>query len=303
MSSERVRILHLHLAVAPLHEVVDQTAADRPRAVQRVERDQVLEALGLEPPQDVAHPARFELEDARRARPGEELVHQGVVERQVIEVGPRPALLLDRRRRVVDQRERLEPEEVHLQEADRFDVVLRELGRDFLVRAAIERRELHDRPRRDHDPGGVRGRVAHEPLEPARDVDQLAHARLRVVRLTQGRHLGERLVDRDLDSGLLRDELRDAVHVGVRHLEAAAHVADHGPGRHRPEGDDLGHVGAAVLPGDVVDDPLAIAEAEVDVDVGHRHPLRVEEALEEQVVLHGIDVGDAHAVGAEGSRR
>ncbi len=37
--------------------------------------------------------------------------------------------------------------------------------------------------------------------------------------------------------------------------------------------------------------------AEVDVDIGQRHPLRVQEALEEEVVVERIDVGDAQAVG------
>ena len=49
-------------------------------------------------------------------------------------------------------------------------------------------------------------------------------------------------------------------------------VADRGPGQHRAERDDLGDVVAAVLPGDVGDD-LAPAVLEVDVDVGHRHPV------------------------------
>ena len=43
----------------------------------------------------------------------------------------------------------------------------------------------------------------------------------------------------------------------------------------------------------VIDHLLAFAEAEVDVDVRHADALRVEEALEQQVVLQRIDVGDA----------
>ncbi len=53
------------------------------------------------------------------------------------------------------------------------------------------------------------------------------------------------------------------------------------------------------LRGDVVDDLAAPALAEVDVDVGQRDALGVEEALEDQVVLDRIDVGDAEAVGDE----
>ena len=57
------------------------------------------------------------------------------------------------------------------------------------------------------------------------------------------------------------------------------------------------------LRGDVLDDLAAAALAEVDVDVGQRHALGVEEALEDQVVLDRIDVGDAQAVGDEAAGR
>ena len=46
----------------------------------------------------------------------------------------------------------------------------------------------------------------------------------------------------------------------------------------------------------VVDDLVAAVHAEVDVEVGHRHALGIQEALEEQVVRDGIEIGDAHRV-------
>ncbi len=65
---------------------------------------------------------------------------------------------------------------------------------------------------------------------------------------------------------------------------------------------DLGHVLPSVLLRDVVDDLAAPRLAEVDVDVGHRDPLRVEESLEEQVVAEGIDVRDAQGPGDDRAR-
>ena len=50
---------------------------------------------------------------------------------------------------------------------------------------------------------------------------------------------------------------------------------------------------------DVGDDLVAPVHAEVDVEVRHAHALGVQEALEEQVVRDGIEVGDAHRVGDE----
>ena len=96
-----------------------------------------------------------------------------------------------------------------------------------------------------------------------------------------------------------RNRLGDAVDVGVRHVHDAADVADDGRGLHRAEGDDLRDVLAAVLARDVVDHLAAPPLAEVDVDIGQRHALGVEEALEDQVVVERIDVGDPQAVGDE----
>ena len=83
----------------------------------------------------------------------------------------------------------------------------------------------------------------------------------------------------------------------------AGDVADDGSRLHRAEGDDLRDVLAAVLARDVLDDLAAAAFAEVDVDVGQRHALGIEEALEDQVVLDRIDVGDPQAIRDEAAGR
>ena len=58
------------------------------------------------------------------------------------------------------------PEEVHLQEAERLDVLHRELRDDLLVRALLlERDVLDERPVADDDAGGVDRVLADEALE------------------------------------------------------------------------------------------------------------------------------------------
>ncbi len=94
-----------------------------------------------------------------------------------------------------------------------------------------------------------------------------------------------------------RDQLGDAVHMAVAHAEHAADVAQRGLGGHGAEGGDLAHRVAAVLGLDVVDDALAVGLAEVDVEVGHRHALGVQEALEQQVVLQRVQSGDEQRIG------
>ena len=73
----------------------------------------------------------------------------------------------------------------------------------------------------------------------------------------------------------------------------AAGVAHHRLGRHGAEGDDLTDAVAAVLRSHIIDDLVAAVHAEVDVEIGHRHPFGVEEALEQQVVRQRVEVGDA----------
>ena len=56
-------------------------------------------------------------------------------------------------------------------------------------------------------------------------------------------------------------------------------------GLDRAVGDDLRDALVAVLLGDVLDDLAAATVVEVDVEVGHRDAVGVEEPLEDQAVL------------------
>ena len=91
--------------------------------------------------------------------------------------------------------------------------------------------------------------------------------------------------------------LGHGVHLGIGHVQHPAHIPDGGPGRHGAEGDDLGHMVVAVLAADIVHHLAPAGVAEVHVDIRHGHPLRVQEPLEIEAVLHGVDVRDMQAVG------
>ena len=69
------------------------------------------------------------------------------------------------------------------------------------------------------------------------------------------------------------------------------------------EGDDLGDPVVAPLVGGVAHHLAATTVVEVDIDVGCRRTFRVEEPLEQQAVRDGVDVGDAHRVGHQRTRR
>ena len=103
-----------------------------------------------------------------------------------------------------------------------------------------------------------------------------------------------RLVERDVQFG--GHHLGDLVDFGVCHFHAAAGIANDAARRHCSERDDLRNVFAAVLPRHVLDDLAAAIHAEIDVDIGQRDALRIEESLEEQAVLQRINIRDPHAV-------
>ena len=185
----------------------------------------------------------------------------------------------------------LRPEEVHLQQADALDLLHRPLRRDFVAVALEERRVVGDRAGRDDHARGVDAGVARHALEALAHLEHVVDARIVLRHLAQDGVLGQRLVERHVERR--RDLLGDAIDVGVGHVHRAADVADHRLRLHRAEGDDLRDVLAAVFCGDVVDHLAAAPLAEVDVDIGQRHALGVEEALEDQVVVQRVDVGDA----------
>src|SRR5690606_9468889 len=98
------------------------------------------------------------------------------------------------------------------------------------------------------------------------------------------------------------DHLRQLVGQAVGLALHPGHVTHHRLGRHGTEGDDLGYRVAPVGLGHVFDDPIAAFHAEVDIEVGHGYPFRVEDGFELQVVLQRVQVGEQQRVSDMRSR-
>ena len=107
----------------------------------------------------------------------------------------------------------------------------------------------------------------------------------------------ERTSDGDVLPGLVGDELGDAVAKGVTHVQHPAHVADGGARSHGAESGDLAHRIAPIFVLDVVDHPVSVELAKVDVKVGHGHPVGVQKSLKRQLVLQRVQVGDVERIG------
>ena len=298
-----MKLIDLGVALAAR---VGRDLVHRARAVQRHECDEVLELGRLDLLQRLAHPLGLELEHPDRVAGGHHRVGLLVVERQRRHVRALAGRALDDVQRVLDHVEVAQAQEVHLEQADLLDRlhrVLRDRPVDLvavLAHAGVGELQRHDVGQRavgDHDRGRVDRRVADDPLETLRDVDDLLGGRVLgdlVGQLLAGREaVGEA---RRAPLLRVRDQLGQPVADRVLVAEDAGGVARRRAGEHLAEGDDLRHAVAAVLLGHVADHALPPAHREVDVDVGHGHALGVQEALEQQVVAERVDVGDRQAV-------
>jgi hypothetical protein len=85
----------------------------------------------------------------------------------------RPLGLVDQAHRGRDHRQRLEAEEVELDQAGELDLLHRVLRDDLAVLAAEARHVLPQRPVADHDARRVHAGVAVQALERRRDVEEL----------------------------------------------------------------------------------------------------------------------------------
>ncbi len=269
----RVQVIGLLLAV--LDRDVSRDVLHRPRPVERVGGDDVLEPVRAQLPQHVAHAGAFDLEHPDRVAARQKLVGGGVVERQCRQIeldaaggeqlaGPR------------QHGQGLETEKVEFyqpRELDPFHVELRD--RDVGARVAIERHQLGQGPVADHHPRGMRRGVPVEAFELQRDRDQPGDALVGVALLLQSRLGGERLFEGDRVRRVVRNKLAQAIDLAVGHREHPADVAQYGAGLQFAEGDDLRDAVAAVFLLDVADHLVAPVLAEIDVEIRHRHALGV----------------------------
>ena len=284
--------------------------------VERVHGDQVGELRGLELLEVALHAYRLILEDAHRLPALEQRICGLVIEREGLGIELHPAPLADVLHRILDDGQGAQPEEVHLEQARILGHGVVELRADHVaVLGGGDGHEVGDVVRRDDDPAGVDAGVADRPLDDARLADDLA---LEVIPVVDGLHgVGhvepllapqfflellvaqlEQLGERDV--GHLLGQL---VRLVVRELHHAGGVLERTLGGERAVGDDLRDLVGPVFVDHVFDDLAPPLVVEVDVDIGERYAVGVEEALEQQVVFDGVHVGDARAIGNGASRR
>ena len=291
----RVLVGHRLLAPIAADEVLCHAAQRGPRLEEGVGNGQILNRARPQLAQGTLRAARLALEDADRVAGLQHRASRRVVERDLLDAQGRIVVGAHHLGGVGQHGQGADAEDVHLGQADGLDVAVVELGDEKALGRPLHRHVIRQRAGRDDDAAGVHAqvvglaqqaeRIAHDRVERAifdllqRALQRLARAaaRVRVPVLGQAAHQA-------LGGGVV-----EAVRLGrLAQGRAQAQRADR-----RDQGDAFFAVGVA----DVGQHLVTTDAAKIEVDVGQAAARGVEEALEKQVVLDGVDGGDAGAVG------
>ena len=268
------------------------------RAVQTDQSDDIFKVLGLQPHKHLLHAGGFQLEHTLGIALPQHFVGIRVVIVQITD-GELRVLLLYRNLRISDDSQGAQTQKVHLQKTQLFDLGHVELSHRQAV-VGGKRQIIIRRFRRNNHARRVGGGVPGHSLHLQCGVDEFGHLRVGIVELFQ---LAGNL-QRPLEGHLQfhGHKLCYHVHLLVWNTHHTAHVPDGVAGCHGTKGDDLRHMIRTVFAVDVVDDLLSALVAEVHIEIRHTDALRVQKALEDQVIADGVDIRDAHAVGSNTAR-
>ncbi len=296
-----VRVGHRLVAVLAVDVVIVGAIVQRAGPEQRHERQDVVDVVRQQAAHQVLHAAGFKLEHGGGLGALEQVEGGCIVQGHSVDVHARPATLgidggVDGLHGPVDDGQRGQPQEVELHQARLLHVVLVVL-RDQAAAALInvERHEVGQAGRRDHHAAGMPPDVAHDAFELVAHLHDLGGFLVGANEVPQFRALRHGLAQLDVE--FVGNELGEFVPQGVGLALGAGHVAHHRLGGHGAKGGDLADRVLAVALRDMLDHPIAAFHAKIHVEIRHGDPLGVEETLKQQVIVDGIQVGDAQRVG------
>ena len=93
-------------------------------------------------------------------------------------------------------------------------------------------------------------------------------------------------------SRIVGNQFAYAVHLTVGHFQNPAHIAQHRARLQLTEGNDLGHVVAAVFVLHIADHFIPPVLAKINIEIRQGHPFWIEESLEQQAKAQWVQVGD-----------
>ena len=154
-----------------------------------------------------------------------------------------------------------------------------------------------DRSTCNHHTCRMGGSMPGHALQPLCHIQQLMHPGIRIIQLRK--FLADFHCPGNGHIQLPGDQLCHPIAQAIGQRHCPARVPDCRPGFHGIKSNDLCHPVTAVFFDHIVNDPLPALDAEINIKVRHADTLRIQEALKQQVVAHGINAGDANAVSAE----
>ena len=147
----------------------------------------------------------------------------------------------------------------------------------------------------------MHGCVPWQTLKTLAHIDQFLHLGITLIQSPQLRIHLQCLINGDIQ--LLRDHLGKTVYIIIRKIHHSSHITDHTLCRQCTEGYDLDHLFLAIFAADIVNNLLSSFEAEININIGHGHTLRVQEAFKQQIILDRVNIRDLQRIGNNTSRR
>ncbi|MBA7675794.1 hypothetical protein ES703_84032 [subsurface metagenome] len=188
-------------------------------------------------------------------------------------------------------------EKVHLEQPDAGNILHGELShhRGFAVALAcpLQGDIAGERLLGYNHAGGMGAGVAGNPLQPSGGINQVADDLIlfidspQLVILIQGSLQGHPRPE--------GHQPGDAVDIAVGHTQRPPHIPQRGSGAQGTEGDNLGDMVLAVSLRDIGYDLITAGVLEVQIYIGHLLALQVKKALEDQLILNRVNLGDAQA--------
>ena len=271
----------------------------RTGAVQCHNGRQIFDGGGLHADAHTGHAGGFHLKNALGLALGQHGEGLRVVIRCFCNLKVR-VFLLRQCFRVLNHRQVPQTQKVHFQQPQLFDGGHGVLGDHGIVVPGQGDVGI-DRLRRNHHARGVGRRVPGHSLQAHGCVDERFHPLVAVVHFLElvGNLHGLRQRQVQRHGGY---QLGHHIRLRVGEVQRPANVPDGAPGGHGTEGDNLGNMIRTVFLHDVFHDLTPTFRAEIRIEIRHTHPFRVEEPLENEVILHGVDFRDVHTICHNGSR-
>ena len=146
----------------------------------------------------------------------------------------------------------------------------------------------------------MHGAVARQSFQSFAHVDQQFYLRIIFICFTQFRIHLQCFINRDIE--FLRDHLGNRIHKCIGKIHHASHITDHTSGSQSTKRHDLDYPVFTILTHNIVDHLLPSLEAEIHVDIGHGHTLRVEKTLKQKLIPDRVDICDLQTIRNNTSR-